>query len=67
MSKVVRSNKPVIDETKCIKCGVCQGFCPEGTILVQEDGVIVDLRYCKGCGICANECPVGAIEMVREN
>jgi 2-oxoisovalerate ferredoxin oxidoreductase delta subunit len=67
MSQVVRTNKPVIDDIKCIKCGVCQRFCPEATMLLHEDRVIVDLRYCKGCGICANECPVGAIKMMREN
>ena len=54
-----------IDQDRCIKCGVCQRFCPEATMLLHEDRVIVDLRYCKGCGICANECPVDCINMVR--
>ena len=22
--------RPIIDESKCIKCGICQKMCPEG-------------------------------------
>lgn len=66
MSQVVRAFRPVVDNDKCIRCGNCQTFCPEGTVLLTGEGVIHDYRYCTGCGICANECPVGAIEMVGE-
>ncbi len=62
----VRAFRPEVDNEKCIRCGLCQTFCPEGTALLTERGVLFDLRYCKGCGICANECPVDAIKMVRE-
>ena len=67
MSNNVRTNLPQIDNEKCIKCGICQQFCPEGSILLHLDKVIIDLRFCKGCGICANECPMNAITMVRVN
>lgn len=66
MSQVVRAFRPVVKNEKCIRCGNCQTFCPEGTVLLTEGGVIHDYRFCTGCGICANECPVEAIEMVRE-
>jgi pyruvate ferredoxin oxidoreductase delta subunit len=62
-----RAQKPIYDNTKCIKCGVCYIFCPEGCISQDEDGYFVaDLDYCKGCGICANECWPRAIKMVEE-
>jgi pyruvate ferredoxin oxidoreductase delta subunit len=62
-----RARKPVNDNKKCIKCGICYIFCPEGCISQDVDGYFVaDLDYCKGCGICAHECWPGAIKMVEE-
>jgi len=67
MASVVRAFRPVVEQEKCIQCGNCQTYCPEGTVMLKDgETVIFDYRYCKGCGVCANECPVGAIEMVRE-
>jgi len=62
-----RSERPVYDTNKCIKCGICYIFCPEGCISQNEDGYFMaDLDYCKGCGICAHECWTGAITMIEE-
>jgi len=67
MSQIVRSFRPVVDIEKCIKCGNCQTFCPEGTVMLKGgETVVFDYRFCKGCGVCANECPVYAIKMERE-
>ncbi|ODS41953.1 MAG: hypothetical protein MSIBF_00935 [Candidatus Altiarchaeales archaeon IMC4] len=62
-----RSMRPVVDFKKCVACGICWTFCPEGCIHKRKDGKFEsDLDYCKGCGICAEECPKKVIEMVRE-
>lgn len=62
-----RSLKPVFDNSKCNKCGLCYIFCPEGCIEQQEDGLFeANLFYCKGCGICAQECPKNVIMMIEE-
>lgn len=63
-----RTQRPVIDKEKCIRCYFCWKFCPDMAIEVKEEGDYpeVNLFYCKGCGVCANECPKDAIEMVRE-
>jgi pyruvate ferredoxin oxidoreductase delta subunit len=67
MSQIVRSFRPVVDLERCIKCGNCQTFCPEGTVMLRGgEAVVFDYRFCKGCGVCANECPVEAIKMERE-
>jgi pyruvate ferredoxin oxidoreductase delta subunit len=62
-----RSQKPITDIKKCIKCGVCYIYCPEGCVKQDEEGhFLADLYHCKGCGICAKECWPQAITMVEE-
>lgn len=62
-----RSQRPIHDFTKCIKCGLCYIFCPEGCLGQTAEAYFeADLFYCKGCGICARECPTGAIAMQQE-
>ena len=62
-----RSQRPVYNKDRCIRCGTCYVFCPDMAIKVLADGFIEhDLYYCKGCGICVEECPTDAITMVDE-
>jgi pyruvate ferredoxin oxidoreductase delta subunit len=62
-----RSERPVVDKEKCIKCMFCWLYCPEACIHQAEEGHYeADLTYCKGCGICATECPAKCITMTSE-
>ncbi len=62
-----RSQRPIFNSNKCIKCGICQLFCPEGCVEQNAEGYFeANLFYCKGCGICARECWTQAITMVDE-
>lgn len=62
-----KSRRPILDKSKCSKCGMCFLYCPEGCIRPDDEGWFVsDLAYCKGCGVCASECPKKAIAMVTE-
>jgi len=61
-----RVQKPVLDATKCVRCWLCEGFCPEVAISKSSEGPVFDMRFCKGCGICDNECPTKAIFMKKE-
>ncbi len=62
-----RSQHPVYDFNRCLKCGVCQLYCPEGCVKQNKEGYFeADLYYCKGCGICARECPTYVITMKEE-
>ena len=59
-----RTRKPVMDKSKCIKCGMCLMYCPVNSVKRLEDGSFeINYDYCKGCGICARECKKNAIEM----
>jgi len=63
-----KSQRPVFEYEKCIKCGLCYLFCPEGCIEPTEDGYFApNLYYCKGCGLCARECPKDVISMIEES
>jgi len=61
-----RVQRPVVDENKCVKCWLCESYCPEIAITKSHTGPLFDMRFCKGCGICSNECPTKAIEMKKE-
>lgn len=62
-----RSERPVWDKSQCVKCGVCQMYCPEACIHQDEYGYFeADLDYCKGCGICSRECWTQCITMKQE-
>jgi pyruvate ferredoxin oxidoreductase delta subunit len=62
-----RSIRPEWDFDKCVKCGVCAIFCPEGCIEMKADGYPhADMEYCKGCTICAVECWTGCIDTKEE-
>ena len=62
-----RSQRPTYNFNKCIKCGLCQIYCPEGCIGQNAEGYFQsNLFWCKGCGICSRECPTKVISMVNE-
>ncbi|RLG80642.1 MAG: ferredoxin [Thermoprotei archaeon] len=62
-----RTEKPLVDNSKCKKCYQCEIFCPVNVIRVDPNtGATVDYDYCKGCGICAELCPFNAIRMEPE-
>ena len=62
-----RSSRPNWNYDKCIKCGVCTVFCPEGCLAMRGDGFPeADMEFCKGCAICATECWTGCIAIEEE-
>ncbi len=53
--------KAVIDQTKCLQCGLCEQNCHFGAI---RNG-LTDFYKCEGCGLCTELCPVKAIKLVN--
>jgi MinD superfamily P-loop ATPase len=56
------SKMAVIDETKCIKCGICREKCRFDAI---TQNLTVDPFSCEGCGVCAIVCPVNAVTLTE--
>ncbi len=57
-----RAFRPVLDQSKCIKCEACWRDCPDAAIKQTPEGnFYIDYNYCKGCLICMKECPAKAI------
>ncbi|MCK5732464.1 MAG: ATP-binding protein [Tenericutes bacterium] len=54
--------KAFIDQSKCIKCGLCKDNCKYGAI--DFDGLYkINLFKCEGCSVCEYICPESAIDM----
>ena len=64
-----RTFRPVVTD-KCIGCGICTMYCPEGAITVKEvkgkKRAVIDYDICKGCLICIEVCPQKAITSEKE-
>lgn len=55
----------IIDESKCVGCGICVEKCPiEAVSLI--DGIAHNDEYkCIGCGVCVHHCPENARTLKR--
>jgi NADPH-dependent glutamate synthase beta subunit-like oxidoreductase/ferredoxin len=57
---------------RCFNCGICNAcdycrlYCPEMSVIVEDEKRRIDLDYCKGCGVCVTECPRNAMALQEE-
>jgi ferredoxin len=55
-----------VDESLCIGCGECSGFCQFGAIEVESFVSAIDPEKCMGCGVCLGKCAQGALTLMRD-
>ena len=56
--------RAVVDETKCIGCGVCKDSCMYSALSIENKKAKITEK-CDGCGVCWSMCPKRAISMER--
>ena len=55
---------PVLDQRRCIQCGLCAEVCPTGAAVMPQEGYpVYDLKVCIGCSQCIAICPKLALEI----
>ena len=54
---------PVLDQDKCINCGICGEKCRFDAVHTIGDETKINYYRCDGCGVCSRICPVNAIKM----
>lgn len=59
------TTRPVINHRECIRCGVCQGHCPQQAITNAGKKLEIRYRNCIRCFCCQEFCPRGAITVGR--
>jgi uncharacterized protein (DUF362 family)/Pyruvate/2-oxoacid:ferredoxin oxidoreductase delta subunit len=59
------TTRPEIDREVCVRCGICQGHCPQGAISDTGAGLEIRYRNCIRCFCCQEFCPQGAITVGR--
>ena len=56
-----------VNQSKCIKCGICSKVCPCAVLSMTENGptAVTSENNCIGCGHCVAACPNGALDNVK--
>lgn len=62
------SQKPLVDEIKCIGDGICVNVCQASPVVFAMEDVskVIHPEACiNGCTECVESCPTGAIRIVK--
>lgn len=55
-----------VNQSKCIKCGICSKVCPSGVLSIDKTGLnITNANSCIACGQCVAVCPHGALDNIK--
>jgi len=65
----------IVNDKRCVNCGVCGRVCPKGAIVdnagnncvpikrTQWPKPTIDTKTCSACSICVNDCTPGALRI----
>ncbi len=67
LTRAIGRLHPVVDDEKCVHCGLCGDICQYSAIVCVGQKVLVYPELCHACGGCTLVCRPGAItEVLRE-
>lgn len=49
---------------RCLDCRACINACPNGCLMMTDNGLLIDRARCEACGKCAEACPSTALETI---
>lgn len=58
-------DKAIIDNNRCIGCGLCAEYCRFDAISKVNNHYQVEIYSCEGCGVCEIICPEKAVSMEK--
>jgi anaerobic sulfite reductase subunit C len=58
---LVGQERPLLDEAKCVSCGLCVDACAEAVFSLADGHLSMDESRCVGCGACMRVCPTVAL------
>lgn len=55
----------IMEDTRCIQCGVCTAMCPTSALYVERNTMKVAFNSskCIACEMCIEACPAGAMKV----
>jgi NAD-dependent dihydropyrimidine dehydrogenase PreA subunit len=59
---ICRTTKKFYADEKCVSCGKCVNFCPDGAIVMKNGKPEWVKNKCQHCTACINRCPAKAIQ-----
>jgi NADPH-dependent glutamate synthase beta subunit-like oxidoreductase/Pyruvate/2-oxoacid:ferredoxin oxidoreductase delta subunit len=69
----ILSQKVALAEARrCFNCGICNAcdycrlYCPDMSVVIENEQRSINMDYCKGCGLCVAECPRNAMALKEE-
>jgi nitroreductase/NAD-dependent dihydropyrimidine dehydrogenase PreA subunit len=55
-----------VNQSKCIKCGICASVCPSSVLSIDETGPkVINADNCIACGQCVAVCPHEALDNIK--
>ncbi len=67
MEALDKDVKFVVDEDKCVKCGLCSNDCPLSLIKLDEYPKLRNDNFCIECQHCFAVCPTGALSILEND
>lgn len=70
---MISQTAALAESRRCFNCGICNAcdycrlYCPDMSVVLENEERSINMEYCKGCGLCVTECPRNAMALKEES